>query len=64
MSDMLRGLPLSQQTQTMYQAPPSALGQVAGAGLTYLGAQKAFGAEGGIVPGGLARVAADKLMQG
>ena len=50
----------------MYEQPPSALGQMAGAGLTYLGAQKAglFGAEGGVVPGGLARVAADKLMQG
>jgi hypothetical protein len=66
MSDMLRGLPLSQQTQTMYQAPPSMLGQVAGAGMAYLGAQKAglFGAEGGVVPGGLARLAADKLVQG
>jgi hypothetical protein len=71
MSDMLRGLPLSQQTQTMYQAPPSMLGQVAGAGLTYLGAKQAGlfgdsprGAEGGVVPNGLARVAADKLMQG
>jgi hypothetical protein len=66
MSDMLRGLPLSQERRTMYEQPPSALGQMAGAGLTYLGAQKAglFGAEGGVVPGGLARVAADKLMQG
>jgi hypothetical protein len=66
MSDMLRGLPLSQQTQTMYQAPPSMLGQVAGAGMAYLGAQKAglFGAEGGAVPGGLAQVAANKLSQG
>jgi hypothetical protein len=66
MSDMLRGLPLAQYSQTMYQPPPSMLGQVAGAGLTYLGAQKAglFGAEGGVVPGGLAGIAADKLMQG
>lgn len=66
MSDMLRGLPLSQYSQTMYAQPPSVLGQVAGAGLTYLGAQKAglFGAEGGVVPGGLASVAANKLMQG
>ena len=66
MSDMLRGLPLSQERRTMYEQPPSALGQMAGAGLTYLGAQKAglFGAEGGVVPGGLARIAADKLMQG
>lgn len=66
MSDMLRGLPLSQQTQTMYQAPPSLGAQVAGAGMTYLGAKQAglFGAEGGVVPGGLAAVAANKLSQG
>jgi hypothetical protein len=66
MSDMLRGLPLAQYSQTMYQPPPSMLGQVAGAGLTYLGAKQAglFGAEGGVVPGGLAGIAADKLMQG
>jgi len=71
MSDMLRGLPLSQQAQTMYQQPPSMLGQVAGAGLTYLGARQAGlfgderrGAAGGAVPGGLASVAANKLAQG
>jgi hypothetical protein len=66
MSDILRGVPLSQSTQAMYQAPPSLFGQVTGAGLTYLGAQKAglFGAEGGVVPGGLASVAANKLAQG
>jgi hypothetical protein len=66
MSDMLRGLPLSQSTQSMYQAPPSFGAQVAGAGLGYLGAKQAglFGAEGGVVPGGLARVAANKLARG
>jgi hypothetical protein len=66
MSDMLRGLPLSQQSQQMYSAPQSMLGQVAGAGLTYMGAKQAglFGAAGGSVPSGLARVAANKLMQG
>lgn len=37
MSDMLRGLPLSQSASTMYQQPPSALGQLAGAGLTAKG---------------------------
>ena len=31
-SDMLRGLPLTQQTTAMYQAPPSMLSQLAGAG--------------------------------
>lgn len=66
MNDMLRGLPLSQQTQTMYQQPASPYATAAGLGMTYLGAKQAgmFGAEGGVVPGGLARVAADKLMQG
>ena len=66
MSDMLRGLPLSQERRTMYEQPPSALGQIAGAGAMYLGGKHAglFGAEGGVVPGGLARIAADKLMQG
>jgi hypothetical protein len=57
MSDMLRGLPLSQSTQSMYQAPPSALTQIAGAGLT----AKGLGMfnEGGSVgqPAGLADLA-------
>jgi hypothetical protein len=49
MSDMLRGLPLSQTTQQMYQAPGSPLAQIAGAGLTYMGAQKAgYFADGGL----------------
>lgn len=66
MSDMLRGLPLSQERRTIYEQPPSLLGQVAGAGAMYLGGKQAglFGAEGGVVPQGLARIAADKLMQG
>jgi hypothetical protein len=66
MSDMLRGLPLSQQAQTMYQAPPSFGAQVAGAGIGLMGAKQAglFGAEGGVVPGGLASVAANKLARG
>jgi hypothetical protein len=57
MSDMLRGLPLSQSTQSTYQAPPSALTQIAGAGLT----AKGLGMfnEGGSVgqPAGLADLA-------
>jgi hypothetical protein len=48
-SDMLRGLPLAQQAQTMYQAPGSPLAQVAGLGATYMGAQKAgYFADGGL----------------
>jgi hypothetical protein len=48
MSDMIRGLPLGQQsTQTMYQAPGSVAGQVAGFGTGLYGLSK-FMAEGGI----------------
>ncbi len=48
MSDMIRGLPLGQQsTQTMYQAPGSTLGQVAGIGTGIYGLSK-FMAEGGM----------------
>lgn len=58
MSDMIRGLPLTQQSQTMYAPPPSMLQQVAGAGIT----GKALGvfAKGGSVddrPAGLADLA-------
>ena len=58
MSDMLRGLPLTQQSGTLYQPAPSAVQQVAGLGLT----AKALGAfaGGGSVddrPAGLADLA-------
>jgi hypothetical protein len=58
MSDMIRGLPLTQQSQTMYAQPPSMVQQVAGLGLT----GKALGAfaKGGSVndrPAGLAELA-------
>ena len=46
MSDMIRGLPLAQQSSTMYAQPPSMLSQVAGLGITgkALGAFKKGGA--------------------
>jgi hypothetical protein len=58
MSDMIRGLPLTQQSQSMYQQPPSMIQQAAGLGIT----GKALGvfAEGGSVderPAGLADLA-------
>jgi hypothetical protein len=58
MSDMIRGLPMSQLSSTMYQTPPSMLSQVAGAGI----AAKGLGAfaGGGAVderPAGLADLA-------
>ena len=37
LSDMIRGLPLAQQSSTMYAQPPSMLQQVAGAGLVAKG---------------------------
>jgi hypothetical protein len=61
MSDMLRGLPLSQYSQTMYQAPPSAASQLAGLGMAGYGAYKMFGAKGGVVPDGLMKLALDKM---
>jgi len=38
MSSLLRGLPLQQGTTTMYQAPPSAVSQIAGLGTAGVGA--------------------------
>lgn len=52
MSDMIRGLPLGQQsTQTMYpQAPPpSAIQSIGAAGMGLYGASKLFGKEGGLM---------------
>jgi hypothetical protein len=49
MSDMVRGLPLSQAAQTVYQAPPSALSQLGGLGMAGLGA---YGAAGGFKAAG------------
>ena len=64
MSDMIRGLPLTQQSQTMYQQPPSMIQQAAGLGIT----GKALGAfaEGGSVddrPAGLADLAIYRMGQ-
>jgi len=43
MSDMLRGLPLTQTSQQQYTAPPSTLSQLTGAGVTGLGLYNMFG---------------------
>lgn len=65
MSDVLRGVPLGQSTQTQYTAPASLGAQLGGAALTYAGAkQSGLFAEGGSVPHGLDRIAIDKLMKG
>jgi hypothetical protein len=47
MSDMLRGLPLTQQSSNVYAPPPSAMSQVAGLGGAALTGAKLFGAKGG-----------------
>jgi hypothetical protein len=64
MSDMLRGLPLTQQSSTIYQPAPSLVSQAAGLGTAALGVSKLF-AKGGAVedvnyrdkPAGLADLA-------
>jgi hypothetical protein len=69
MSDMLRGLPLTQQSQTMYQQPPSMVSQVAGLGGAALTGSKLFGAAGGATqdlerrPAGLAELAIYRMGQ-
>ena len=47
MSDMIRGLPLTQQSSAMYAQPPSAVSQIAGLGGAALTGAKLFGAAGG-----------------
>jgi hypothetical protein len=69
MSDMLRGLPLTQQSNTIYQQAPSMVSQVAGLGTAALGASKLFGAKGGATgdleerPAGLADLAIYQMGQ-
>jgi hypothetical protein len=63
MSDMLRGLPLTQQASTVYQQAPSMVSQVAGLGGAAVTGAKLFGAAGGATgdlerrPAGLAELA-------
>ncbi len=74
MSDMLRGLPLTQQSATMYQTPPSTANQLLGAatslgGAYLMGGRKEGGmvssyADGGSVksrPAGLAELALSRM---
>ena len=69
MSDMLRGLPLTQQSSSVYAAPPSAMSQVAGLGGAALTGAKLFGAKGGATgdlesrPAGLADLAIYQMGQ-
>jgi hypothetical protein len=69
MSDILRGLPLTQQSASMYQTPPSMVSQVAGLGGAALTGSKLFGAAGGATqdlerrPAGLAELAIYRMGQ-
>jgi hypothetical protein len=62
MSDILRGLPLTQQSSAMYQTPPSLGSQLIGAGTTAAGI--AMRAKGGSIeekPAGLADLALSRM---
>ena len=69
MSDMLRGLPLTQQSSSIYAQPPSMVSQVAGLGGAALTGAKLFGAAGGATgdlerrPAGLAELAIYRMGQ-
>ena len=69
MSDMIRGLPLTQQSSSIYQAPPSMLSQAVGLGGAALTGAKLFGAKGGATsdlesrPAGLADLAIYQMGQ-
>ena len=49
MSNVLRGVPLTQQTQAVYQQAPSVASQAAGFGTAAIGAANLFKAEGGMI---------------
>jgi hypothetical protein len=64
MSDMLRGLPLTQQSSSIYQAPPSTAQNVASLGLGAAGISKLM-ANGGVAMsngGGLGALALNNLV--
>jgi hypothetical protein len=62
MSDILRGLPLTQQSATMYQTPPSFGSQLIGAGTAAAGiAMRAKGGSVGEKPAGLADLALSRM---
>lgn len=60
MSDLLRGLPLTQQASTVYGQPPSTTSQLVGLGTAALGASKLAG----LKEGGLAKLALMKITEG
>lgn len=68
MSNLLRGLPMQSTTVQSYQAPPNAMSQLGGMGMTAVGAMNKYGqAKGGTIkekknrPAGLAELAIAQL---
>ena len=62
MSDILRGVPLGQQTQVQYQAPPPMASQLAQLGLGAYGVSQMMKKDGGVIKmaeGGIASVVPD-----
>ena len=64
MNAQLRGLPLSQSTQTQYQAPPSALSQMTGAAMSAYGLSKLANAKKGGLPKDFEKKKMDKAPAG
>lgn len=61
MSDMMRGLPLTQQSATIYQPPPSTTSQLIGLGTAALGASRMFAKGGAVNSAGLADLALSRM---
>ena len=61
MSDMLRGLPLTQQASTLYQPGPSTTSQLVGLGTAALGASRLFAEGGEVKSAGLADLALSRM---
>jgi hypothetical protein len=61
MSDIIRGLPTSQQASSLYQAPPSTAQTVASLGLGAAGLSKLFAKGGHVQSYGLGGIALNQL---
>lgn len=61
MSDMMRGLPLTQQSATIYQPPPSTTSQLIGLGTAAAGAFGRFAKGGAVNSAGLADLALSRM---
>lgn len=61
MSDMMRGLPLTQQSATIYQPPPSTTSQLIGLGTAAAGASRMFAKGGAVNSAGLADLALSRM---